>query len=503
MDRAATILFRLWIGLFLLGLVTLQLGLAPSADEWWVAGTWYLERQWVHNPFLLPVLIGGALSVVGWFAVASMARRRFKQDLARGAVPTRRVDTISSEQLRARALTKLSPHLGKDADLVKLLDALFGTAVDLGASELRISAAQASAEIALQVAMEQVAICSMPFDLYERVLEQLRVMVGIDDAGAGTIELRSGEDIEPLMVRLELADDGNYLIRLLVIRRSEYARGLKQLGMPDALLARCDELLSQPTGLVIVGAREGQGGASTLYALAHHTAALAQRKQRERRIVAIEPHVRQELPFMVQFEVGAGSMSEILAKQASGYDVFVVRNLADPATAAQAIQLASERLVLVSIAQDGAAAALYRLAQLIMSSDSSAKLAEKLAQTFKLAIGQRLENRLCSCRKPLEMPDLEALGLAQLKDELYFGAVGCELCAFTGYDAKRCVLFTALSDSEHPGLASLLARTADEQLFIDLTRIEQPERQQTARRVAHAGKVSLQSVADILRGEPR
>ncbi|PIE19527.1 MAG: hypothetical protein CSA65_02030 [Proteobacteria bacterium] len=451
MERAGTIVLRVTLVGLPVGLLLLYLALAPDGiGETRVAAAWYGARVVSSAPFmLLSAATGAAFSL--WLAVRTLATRRFTKAMRDGGVPARRVKTRDEDHLVARARAALEPALTRRPDLPRLVDALLGTPVDLGAAELTLIPEAFGVQVSLRFGMDRVPVTTMPSETFEAVLERLRMIVGVDDVGHGTIELRGSAGSERIDAHFEhpaVDRRDAYALRLVISRRSGYSRTLEQLGMGEAVLARLGAALEHDKGLIVLAGGNQSGLTTTLYAAAHR---LHRAGKHPDALVAIEPHVRLELPFMLQLEVGAAETASVLQHALTHrYQVLLLRKLTDPASASLALQAARERLVIVTLEADGALAALRTIASL-----ADSKL---LTETLLLAQGQLLAFKLCRhCRSKETLSDEQrrAFGGLELPNEA-FHAQGCERCGGRGVTADRIALFWSLERS--PWLVELLQR---------------------------------------------
>ena len=447
-------MLRIAFVVLLLGLVAVYLGLAPDRiAELRMAGSWYVLRQALGSPWLS--LLGGLTSAVAlvWLVVALIAGRRFARAMERGAIPARRVDIRSDEQLAQRARASLEPELGRGrARVERVLDVLLGTPVDLGAAELSLLPGELDVEVALRFGMDRLPVTNMSHELFERVLAHLRLVVGIDELGSGVIELRSGESAEQIDVHIERdlsadeiegAEGANAAlrVRLAVARRSGYSRRLEELGMAEPELARISAAFEYERGLIVLIGPAGAGLTSTVYASAHR---LHRSGRRPGALVVVEPHIRLELPFMVQVEVGGAVPAAVLrAVLGADHEVICVRRVRDAATATLAVEASRQRLVLLTVESEGLFAGLGRLAELV-----EPKL---LAESLCFAQAQKLLPRLCSsCRRSVELTaEQRSLLGARASDGTFYQKGGCSRCHGRGYlEGEQVPLFWSLSDVE-------------------------------------------------------
>lgn len=493
MERAGTHLLRLALAAALLAALILYFGLAASGvAEWQLALAWYLRDQWSHNPLFLPLGVLAAAATFCWLAVAGRARLHHGQQLERGSVPARRVDVISEEQLRRRVQEQLDPELLRAQPRVeRVVDALLGLPVDIGASELMLVPGADHVEILLRLGMDRLPVGQLSSAIYGPVLERLQLIVGVEEpSGKGLVELRAGNSVEMLEVCISHRERGRQ-VSLVVTRRAGYSRTLEELGLSEATRARLDEVLEVGRGLVVVVGEAAQGLCTTLYAMAHH---LHERQQEGCRLAGVEPHVRLELPFMVQMEVGGARPAAILeALLEEDYKAVVVRRLEDAATAKLVVSAAKERLMIVSLEAAGPADAVARLARWVGGAE--------LRSSLHFVLGQRLLPRLCSCREEVGIAEEERRDLEQfasLGDASFYAPEGCASCHETGYAEQQRALFWTL---ELDGwLGEVLEDEVSEASLQRAVRSHRAGPVAPALELARTGEVALVDVVRLLDG---
>ncbi|MCK5796290.1 MAG: Flp pilus assembly complex ATPase component TadA [Deltaproteobacteria bacterium] len=472
MERARAIFLRTTLIIFPLGLVLIYLALAPGSwAEVHIASVWYLAHQ-AKSPVIIGLVSLAILSILVLFATSLIARRRFTRDLRVGAVPVRRSEARSEAELLRRARENLEPALSSPRPRpARLIDAILTTPVDLGAAELLLVPRDQIVEVILRFGMDPLPVTSMSHQTFVTLLKRLRLIIGVDNLGHGTIELHGGIAAAWIDVYLESNDesknsldpqdekapdvaqdskgddDAEPRVRLIIGPRAEDTRALGDLGFPSDVLARLDAALARDHGLIVFGGENNAGLATTLYAAAHR---IHQRQSSPRKpIVSLESHLHRELPFMTQIEVGDANPAAVLrATLGEASPVIIVHQIRDAATASLAVEAARRRLVLVSLEASGALGALA----------SMLNLAEPtlIAETLLLAQGQACLPRLCpSCRRASAPNTKERKGVAEYTlPETIYHAVGCDRCGGRGVQKAPALIAWSLEPT--PWLKALL-----------------------------------------------
>ena len=188
---------------------------------------------------------------------------------------------------------------------------------------------------------------------------------------------------------------------------------LERSGLLPADLALMGRALRARSGLILVAGSAGSGRSTTLYGL------MGQAASADLYLVSAEEHIRQPLTGVVQYQtrhqIGL-TMALVLSKGlAHGPDVVMIDTIRETETARLAVQAATERIVLASVAGRDAIAGVTAL--LDMKVDEAL-----LGQVLSVVIGQRLVRRPCeACRgegRTGTAEDCTACGGSRFKGQL-------------------------------------------------------------------------------------
>ncbi len=311
-------------------------------------------------------------------------------------------------------------------------------AVDRRASDLFVSDSENSVMVAVR-RMGRVELVRRLARAYGRKLQgHLRVLAGADAGetirpceGRGVLSLASGRNVDLRLNSLPTLFGQDVAIRLFDPIHG--ARAIEKLGFDDVELQMVRELLSQPSGLILVAGPVASGKSSTLYA------AVDSLNDGSRKIHTLEDPIEHSIPGVMQSQVNlrAGlDFAELLsAVLRHSPDVIMVGEIRDSRTAATAVRAgASGQLVLATIHAKSAAEAIDSLTQY----ETNAKF---VARSLIGVINQRLFRSICQrlpathrCRASWRFPSGSALGSETPTPQLY-RAVGCDHCYGEGYSA--------------------------------------------------------------------
>ena len=245
------------------------------------------------------------------------------------------------------------------------------------------------------------------------------------------IRVASSPTVHGEMVSLRLLD------KMLAIR------DLAQLGFSPEALAKYEDMLRVPFGMISISGPTGAGKTTTLYASVNRLDKIS------RNIVTIEDPVEYRFDNINQIQVnpkaGITFASGLRAILRLDPDVMLVGEIRDADTARIAIQAAlTGHLVLSSIHANDAVGVIFRLLDL--------GIEPFLVSSVLIGIAaQRMVRRICpNCSRSIEAPLIEQVAYAREMGEQrtkFLYGTGCELCSYTGY-RERIALFEVLPISD-------------------------------------------------------
>jgi len=218
---------------------------------------------------------------------------------------------------------------------------------------------------------------------------------------------------------------------------------LPQLGFSPEALAKYENMLKVPFGMILISGPTGAGKTTTLYASVNKLDTVS------RNIVTIEDPVEYRFPSINQIQINpragltfASGLRSILRLDP---DIILVGEIRDAETARIAVQSAlTGHLVLSSIHANDAIGVVFRLLDLGIEPFlvSSAVIG---------VVAQRMVRHICpDCCTYQQAPLMEQLAYTKETGEKrteFLQGTGCELCSHTGYRG-RTGLFEVLPISD-------------------------------------------------------
>jgi MSHA biogenesis protein MshE len=478
--------------------------------------------------------------------------RRFRalvlQDDARGllvgmADPT---DLVAHDELAARLKRPLRLALVKDADLMKVMDAVYRRtdeiasiahevgqelhladvdieqlAVDEGSPDAPVirliqtifqDAVQARAsDIHIEPAENVLRVRQrVDGNLHEQVIEGQRVASAL----VTRLKLMSGLDI----AEKRLPQDGRFSVKIktkavdvrvstmptqygesMVLRlldQSSNLLALEHLGMPAPLLGRFRALIQRPAGMVLVTGPTGSGKTTTLYS------ALSYLNRPDTKIITVEDPVEYRLDRVSQVQVnqkiGLDFARVLRTTLRQDPDIILIGEMRDQETVDIGLRAAiTGHLVLSTLHTMAALATVHRLLDM-------GAAGYMIAAAVHGIVAQRLLRRVCeSCVQPVAANDhqlawLKAQAGARADSMQLKAGQGCSYCNLSGYRGRIAVyelleIDRVLADAIRRGDLRALDETAREHPnYVSLT--------QSALDLAARGVTTLEEVMAIASG---
>lgn len=383
---------------------------------------------------------------------ALLSQPEFEQRLARaymsdgGGSGDQVVDDIASNIESSADLATLTESLPEitdlletenDAPIIKLINALLTQAVRENASDIHLEIFERRSLVRFRVDGALRDVVEPKRSLHAAMVSRVKVMAELDIAERrlpqdGRIMLRiAGRPVDVRVSTLPTGHGERVVMRLLDKQAGRLS--LDALGMPANTLARLDQLIQQPHGIILVTGPTGSGKTTTLYA------ALSRLDAHTRNMMTVEDPIEYDLDGVGQTQVNykidmsfARALRAILRQDP---DVIMIGEIRDLETAQIAVQASlTGHLVLATLHTNSAAGAVTRLVDMgiepyLLASTLSGVLAQRLVR--KLAPDAKRE------RAPTESErDVLAASHVPAYRQLTNVAEPVELNGMTGYRGR-------------------------------------------------------------------
>ncbi|MBZ0059556.1 MULTISPECIES: type II secretion system ATPase GspE [unclassified Leclercia] len=321
-----------------------------------------------------------------------------------------------------------------DAPIIRLINAMLGEAIKLGASDIHIETYETRFTIRFRIDGILREILQPQRQLAAVFISRIKIMAQLDIAEKripqdGRISLRIGGRAVDVRVSTLPSSHGERVV-LRLLDKNTVRLALSHLGMTDALQAAMAELVRKPWGIILVTGPTGSGKSTTLYA------ALSEINSHERNILTVEDPVEYDLDGIGQTQVNtkvdmtfARGLRAILRQDP---DVVMIGEIRDTETAKIAVQASlTGHLVFSTLHTNTSIGAIARLRDMGVEPFL-------LASSLTAVLAQRLVRTLCpQCKtcQPLDDARRQRYGFGPKTTQLW-QAAGCEHCNHTGYRGR-------------------------------------------------------------------
>jgi len=351
--------------------------------------------------------------------------------------------------------------LASEAPVIRLVGLIIRRALETRASDIHIEPFENRLIVRYRIDGVMHEVESPPRRLSPAVISRVKIMANMDIAERrlpqdGRIKLRiQGKEIDLRVSTVPTMHGESVVMRIL--DKGGVPLDFASLGFEPDLLAKFNEILLRPHGILLVTGPTGSGKTTTLYT------ALSKLNQPDVKILTVEDPVEYQMEGINQIQVKpqidltfANALRSIVRQDP---DVIMIGEIRDLETAQIAVQSAlTGHLVLSTLHTNDAASSVNRLLDMGMQD-------YLLTSTLNGIQAQRLVRTLCrECRRAYRaLPEVAAeTGLSRFveagSDVTLFGPVGCEACADTGFIGRVAIMeIMPMSD----GLRSLVMHHAN------------------------------------------
>ena len=433
---------------------------------------------------MVPVMIDGGelvvattdpLDVSRLHALELAAGLRVKPVLAREKEIAARIEALYSSNYAAdgqEAVAQPIEGIGDEEDVahlrdmasevpvIRLVNQMLVRALESRASDVHIEPFENQLKVRYRIDGILHEVESPPRQLKGAVISRLKILAQLNIAERrlpqdGRIKTRlAGKDVDLRIATVPTLYGESVVIRLL--ERGQIFTELEAMGFPAEPLARFNEMILKPHGMILVTGPTGSGKTTTLYG------ALQKINDPGKKIITIEDPVEYQLGGVNQIhvkpQIGLTFANGLRSIVRQDPDVIMVGEIRDAETAEIAVQAAlTGHLVFSTLHTNDAAGAISRLLEMGVQD-------YLLSSSLLGVLAQRLVRRLCpSCRKEVPFADIQAVtDELNVRESSALGAVweavGCNLCSGTGYLGRVGIFELLLVTSE---ICKVIVQRAD------------------------------------------
>ncbi len=349
--------------------------------------------------------------------------------------------------------------LASEAPVIRLVNQIIFRAVETRASDIHIEPFEDRLRVRYRYDGVLHEMESPSARLIPAITSRIKIMARLDIAERrlpqdGRIKLAvRGQEIDFRVSTIPSLHGETVVLR--VLDRNAVTFDYEKLGLAPHVVARVDEMLALPNGIVLVTGPTGSGKTTTLYT------GLLTLNAVTRKVVTVEDPIEYQLKGINQIQIkpqiGLSFATLLRSILRQDPDVIMVGEIRDLETAQIAVQAAlTGHLVLSTLHTNSAAAAITRLRDMGVED-------YLLTAVLRGVMGQRLVRRLCdACKQEAPAaPELVArFGLERRTERrpiTLFHPVGCPNCRGTGYRGRQAIAEFLAPDAEIERL--IFART--------------------------------------------
>ena len=341
------------------------------------------------------------------------------------------------EEFDVEALANAS----EEAPVVKLVNLILTDAIKRGASDIHIEPYEKEYRVRFRVDGILQEIMNPPLKLRDAITSRLKILAKLDISekrlpqdGRIKLKMKLNDKNKELDFRVSILPTlfGEKIVMRL-LDKDNLRLDMTKLGFEPESLARFEEAIFKPWGMVLVTGPTGSGKTNTLYS------ALSKVNSPEVNIMTAEDPVEFNLPGVNQVQmkeqIGLNFAATLRSFLRQDPNIILVGEIRDFETAEIAIKAAlTGHLVLSTLHTNDAPSTINRL----MNMGIEPFL---VATSVQLIAAQRLVRRICSsCKEEVEISQQALLNLGYKQDEVgtvqVFKGRGCDKCNNTGYKGR-------------------------------------------------------------------
>ena len=330
--------------------------------------------------------------------------------------------------------------LASEAPVIRLVNTIIGRVIELRASDIHLEPFDDGLHVRYRVDGVLHPGEVVPAGQGAAVSSRVKLLAHLDIAERrlpqdGRIKTRvKGRELDLRVSTVPTVHGESVVMR--VLDRASVRLSLEDMGFEKDTLARFNQLIHRPHGILLVTGPTGSGKTTTLYA------ALAKLDSVSQKIITVEDPVEYQLEGINQIQVHsqinltfANALRSILRQDP---DIIMIGEMRDGETAQIAVQSSlTGHLVLSTLHTNTAASAVVRMQDMGVER-------YLITSTVNGVLAQRLVRRLCPHCKTAVQPDpalLQSSGLGRFlaPGAPIYEARGCDQCRGTGYQGRTAI----------------------------------------------------------------
>ncbi|MFH1142509.1 MAG: GspE/PulE family protein [Candidatus Uhrbacteria bacterium] len=378
-------------------------------------------------------------------------------------------EIVKGVQVSAEDLKKYRGSIKSFQDVQKLLtgsnitdvmSVLTAAALELDSSDIHIEAEEADIKVRFRIDGELQTITQLHKDLWKQIISRIKLVSGLkinitDKPQDGRMTIFLDEGKTDVRVSSLPTTWGESVV-MRILKPSTVKVGFDKLGIREKALAKLNQEILKPHGMIMTTGPTGSGKTTTLYSI------LQLLNKPGVKIITLEDPVEYKIEGINQSQIDhtkhysfADGLRSILRQDP---DIVMVGEIRDLETGETAINAAlTGHLMLSTVHTNDAAGAIPRLIAMGVKPFL-------LAPALNAVIGQRLVRKICEkCKVEDEVDEATRERLAKILSEIpeksgevmpsidtikFYKGAGCDICNKTGFKGRIGIFEVLIMDEE-------------------------------------------------------
>ncbi len=320
----------------------------------------------------------------------------------------------------------------KNAPVVKMVDYLIKSAIDVKASDIHIEPYENNIRIRYRIDGELHQVSTISIDALQALVTRIKILSNLNIAEKrlpqdGRIIMTVGDKNVDLRVSILPMISGEKVV-IRILDKESYDISKESLGLSPMEMETVNRIVGEPYGIILVTGPTGSGKSTTLYSL------LKDLNTENKNIITIEDPVEYTMEGInqvnVNSKIGLNFASGLRSILRQDPDIVMIGEIRDGETAEIAIRAAiTGHLVLSTLHTNDAPSSMVRLTDMGIEP-------YLVATAITGVIAQRLVRRICpKCRYDYEAEEYEKrlLNIDEEEKLILAKGKGCPYCNGTGY----------------------------------------------------------------------
>jgi type II secretory ATPase GspE/PulE/Tfp pilus assembly ATPase PilB-like protein len=322
-----------------------------------------------------------------------------------------------------------------------LVNFLLLDAINAGASDIHIEPWESTLVVRIRLSGVLTELVHLPLELMEKISGRFKVMASLISYQTGLPQeghASAGPELGGVELRISIfptVRGEKIVVRLFDPSNRSFE--MSSLGFDDETLRTLTQLLSRPSGLMLLTGPTGSGKTTAIYSALYH---IVQRAGPAVSISTVEDPVEFNLPMISQAQINPAQdftyPKALRSLMRQDPQVIMVGEIRDPETATIAVQAGLTGHLVISTIHSGIAAGVF--ARLI-NMDIEPFL---LASSIIAVLGIRLIRKNCTYCSEAYQPEpgfLRSLPEDMVANTKFLRGVGCKECLNTGFKGRSAV----------------------------------------------------------------